>query len=158
MVILGLNAYHADASVALVKDGLLVSAIEEERLNRQKHCAGFPTLAVRAALDQAGVRARLVGPRHPFAYAHFLNRRTRVMRLPSDRGSCLSSRLANASPAQYSRWSLHATCQPLANIQPWIVNACEARNDSSLGRDPKPLSSPLSSHCCVARRTFLARW
>ena len=56
MVILGLNAYHADASVALVKDGLLVSAIEEERLNRQKHCAGFPTLAVRAALEQAGVR------------------------------------------------------------------------------------------------------
>jgi carbamoyltransferase len=56
MVILGLNAYHADAAVALVKDGILVSAIEEERLNRQKHCAGFPTLAVRAALDQAGVR------------------------------------------------------------------------------------------------------
>jgi len=56
MVILGLNAYHADASVALVKDGILVSAIEEERLNRQKHCAGFPTLAVRAALDQAGMR------------------------------------------------------------------------------------------------------
>ena len=56
MVILGLNAYHADAAVALVKDGLLVSAIEEERLNRKKHCAGFPTLAVRAALDQAGVR------------------------------------------------------------------------------------------------------
>src|SRR5512137_627531 len=56
MVILGLNAYHADAAVALVKDGVLVSAIEEERLNRQKHCAGFPALAVRAALDQAGVR------------------------------------------------------------------------------------------------------
>jgi carbamoyltransferase len=56
MVILGLNAYHADAAVALVKDGILVSAIEEERLNRQKHCAGFPTLAVRAALEQAGVR------------------------------------------------------------------------------------------------------
>jgi carbamoyltransferase len=34
MIILGLNAYHADAAVALVKDGVLVSAIEEERLNR----------------------------------------------------------------------------------------------------------------------------
>jgi carbamoyltransferase len=55
MVILGLNAYHADASIALVKDGVLVSAIEEERLNRLKHCAGFPTMAVRAALAQAGV-------------------------------------------------------------------------------------------------------
>ena len=55
MVILGLNAYHADSSVALVKDGKLVSAIEEERLNRQKHCAGFPTLAAKAALEQAGL-------------------------------------------------------------------------------------------------------
>lgn len=56
MTILGLNAYHADAAVALVKDGALASAIEEERLNRKKHCAGFPSLAARAALEQAGVR------------------------------------------------------------------------------------------------------
>ena len=60
MTILGLNAYHGDASVALVRDGRLVSAIEEERLNRQKHCAGFPALAARAALEQAGVRAEEV--------------------------------------------------------------------------------------------------
>jgi carbamoyltransferase len=58
MAILGLNAYHADASVALVADGKLVSAIEEERLNRKKHCAGFPTLSAKAALEQAGVRLR----------------------------------------------------------------------------------------------------
>ncbi len=55
MVILGLNAYHGDASVALVKDGQLVSAIEEERLNRQKHCAGFPALSARTVLEQAGL-------------------------------------------------------------------------------------------------------
>ncbi len=60
MVILGLNAYHGDASVALVKDGQLVSAVEEERLNRSKHCAGFPALAARAALEQAGLRAEEV--------------------------------------------------------------------------------------------------
>lgn len=60
MAILGLNAYHADASVALVAGGKLVSAIEEERLNRKKHCAGFPTLSARAALDQAGVRPSAV--------------------------------------------------------------------------------------------------
>ena len=35
---------------------MLVSAIEEERLNRRKHCAGFPVLSARAALEQAGVR------------------------------------------------------------------------------------------------------
>ncbi len=61
MLILGLNAYHGDASVALVRDGRLVSAIEEERLNRRKHCAGFPALAARAALAQAGVRPEEIG-------------------------------------------------------------------------------------------------
>jgi carbamoyltransferase len=57
MNILGINAFHGDASAALVKDGRLVSAIEEERLNRRKHCAGFPSLAVRAVLDGAGISA-----------------------------------------------------------------------------------------------------
>jgi carbamoyltransferase len=55
MVTLGINAFHADASAALLVDGDLVAAIEEERLSRVKHCAGFPSLAVRACLDQAGL-------------------------------------------------------------------------------------------------------
>ena len=55
MNILGINAYHGDASVALVRDGLLVGAIEEERLNRRKHFAGFPTLAAKAVLAEAGL-------------------------------------------------------------------------------------------------------
>jgi carbamoyltransferase len=55
MNILGINAYHGDASAALLKDGELVGAIEEERLNRRKHCAGFPALAVKAVLSAAGV-------------------------------------------------------------------------------------------------------
>src|SRR3954465_6183827 len=54
MKILGINAYHGDASVALVKDGQLVGAMEEERLNRRKHCAGFPGLAAKAVLAAAG--------------------------------------------------------------------------------------------------------
>jgi carbamoyltransferase len=55
MNILGINAFHGDASVALVKDGELAGAMEEERLNRRKHCAGFPALAAKAVLEQAGV-------------------------------------------------------------------------------------------------------
>ncbi len=55
MIILGLNAYHGDASAALLIDGKLAYAIEEERLNRQKHCAGFPSLAASACLSLAGV-------------------------------------------------------------------------------------------------------
>ena len=53
--ILGLNAYHGDAAAALVVDGVLVAAAEEERFNRVKHCAGFPALAARWCLEDAGV-------------------------------------------------------------------------------------------------------
>jgi len=56
MYILGINAYHADASAALVCDGKLVAAAEEERFNRIKHCAGFPYLAVKYCLDAAGIK------------------------------------------------------------------------------------------------------
>src|ERR1043166_3986578 len=53
--ILGLNAYHGDAAAALVVDGELVAAAEEERFSRIKHCAGFPAEAARWCLAEAGV-------------------------------------------------------------------------------------------------------
>jgi carbamoyltransferase len=56
MLILGLNMFHADSSAALVQDGEVVFAIAEERLNRIKHYAGFPSLAIKACLDFAGVK------------------------------------------------------------------------------------------------------
>ena len=56
MYILGINAYHADASAAIVCDGRLVAATEEERFNRIKHCAGFPYHAVRYCLAAAGIK------------------------------------------------------------------------------------------------------
>jgi carbamoyltransferase len=56
MVILGINAYHGDASAAIVVDGQLVAAAEEERFTRIKHCAGFPAHAVRYCLEAAGVK------------------------------------------------------------------------------------------------------
>ena len=55
MYVLGVNAFHPDASAALLKDGKLIVAVEEERLNRIKHSAGFPTLAVRYCLKKAGI-------------------------------------------------------------------------------------------------------
>src|SRR5581483_11281807 len=54
MLILGLNMFHADASAAIVQDGEIVFAIAEERLNRIKHYAGFPRLAIKACLNTAG--------------------------------------------------------------------------------------------------------
>lgn len=53
MNILGLNAFHGDASAALLRSGQLVSAIEEERLNRIKHWAGLPVGAAKACLNGA---------------------------------------------------------------------------------------------------------
>ena len=58
MMILGINAYHGDAAAALVLDGALVAAAEEERFNRIKHSAGFPVEAVRYCLRAVGATAR----------------------------------------------------------------------------------------------------
>jgi len=57
MNILGLNAYHGDASASLFIDGRLSCAMEEERFSRLKHQAGFPTLAVQRSLTHAGLTA-----------------------------------------------------------------------------------------------------
>jgi len=56
MLILGLNMFHADASAAILQDGEIAFAIAEERLNRIKHYAGFPALAIQACLDAVGAR------------------------------------------------------------------------------------------------------
>ena len=56
MLILGLNMFHADASAAIVVDGEVKFAVAEERLNRHKHFAGFPALAVKACLDAVGAK------------------------------------------------------------------------------------------------------
>jgi carbamoyltransferase len=56
MHILGINAYHGDASAAIISDGRLIAAAEEERFNRVKHCAGFPFQAVRFCMQEAGLR------------------------------------------------------------------------------------------------------
>src|SRR5579864_2853986 len=53
--ILGLNSFHADSGAALVKDGQLVAAVTEERLNRVKHFAGFPAQSIKEVLDIAGI-------------------------------------------------------------------------------------------------------
>jgi len=54
--ILGINAYHGDSAACLVADGKLVAAIEEERIRRVKHWAGFPSESIRFCLDHAGLR------------------------------------------------------------------------------------------------------
>lgn len=56
MVILGLNAFHGDSSAALIRDGVLIAAAEEERFRRVKHWAGFPSQAIAYCLRAAGLQ------------------------------------------------------------------------------------------------------
>lgn len=53
--ILGLSAYYHDSAAALVKDGEIVAAAQEERFSRKKHDAGFPGSAIRYCLTEAGL-------------------------------------------------------------------------------------------------------
>jgi carbamoyltransferase len=56
MIILGINAHHGDASAAILVDGELVAAVEEERFERIKHWAGFPRKSIEYCLAEAGAR------------------------------------------------------------------------------------------------------
>lgn len=56
MIVLGLNAYHGDSAAALVRDGKLLFAAEEERFRRVKHWSGLPTQAMRWCLEEAGLK------------------------------------------------------------------------------------------------------
>jgi carbamoyltransferase len=55
VIILGLNAFHGDASACLIRDGILVAAAEEERFRRIKHWAGFPSEAIKYCLAEASI-------------------------------------------------------------------------------------------------------
>ena len=71
MNILGINAYHGNASAAIVCDGKLIAAVEEERFNRVKYAAGFPAAAIRYCLKEAGLKLNDIDhvavPRNPYA-------------------------------------------------------------------------------------------
>jgi carbamoyltransferase len=71
MNILGINAYHGNSSAAVICDGRLVAAVEEERFNRVKYAAGFPAAAIRYCLKEAGLKLTEIDhvaiPRNPYA-------------------------------------------------------------------------------------------
>ncbi len=58
MKILGINAFHADSSACILIDGEIICAIEEERLTRMKHWAGFPKLAIYSCLKEANIEIK----------------------------------------------------------------------------------------------------
>ena len=96
MNILGLNAFHGDASAALLSHGQLVAAAEEERFNRIKHWAGFPAEAARfclAGIDPASL-AHVAISRDP--RAHLWRKLARVALRPGDWRQ-MASRARNAA-------------------------------------------------------------
>ena len=59
-IILGINALHSDSSACIIKNGELVCALEEERLNRKKHTAQFPILAIEECIKIAGINKNYI--------------------------------------------------------------------------------------------------
>jgi carbamoyltransferase len=55
VIILGVSAYYHDSAAALVRDGVIVAAAQEERFTRRKHDPGFPNEAIRWCLAEAGI-------------------------------------------------------------------------------------------------------
>ena len=55
MYILGISCYYHDSAAALLADGMLVAAAEEERFSRKKHDYSFPTQAIQFCLEEAGI-------------------------------------------------------------------------------------------------------
>jgi len=57
MRILGISAFYHDSAAALIEDGRIVAAAQEERFTRRKHDPSFPHHAIGYCLEQAGIAA-----------------------------------------------------------------------------------------------------
>lgn len=56
--VLGISGLYHDSAAALLGDGRILAAVQEERLSRRKNDARFPERSIRSCLDQAGITAR----------------------------------------------------------------------------------------------------
>lgn len=54
--ILGISAFYRDAAAALLKDGQIIMAAQEERFTRKKHDSSFPENAIHYCLREAGIK------------------------------------------------------------------------------------------------------
>ncbi|HRP18878.1 MAG TPA: carbamoyltransferase N-terminal domain-containing protein, partial [Ginsengibacter sp.] len=102
MKIIGINAWHADASAALIIDGEVIVAIEEERFTRVKHWAGFPTSAIEFCLKEGGldydsVDFFVIG-RDPGA--KFLQKLLYLAKHPAGSWNAVKSRIQNSRKVQ----------------------------------------------------------
>jgi len=121
MLIVGVNAYHGDASAAAVVDGRLVAAAEEERFCRIKHAAGFPAEALRYVVKAAGASPRdidmLAVARDP--WARIVRKAWHAIKMPLVARDRLSAQAHFASIGEEAARALGADARsiPVARIE-----------------------------------------
>lgn len=76
MRILGISAFYHDSAAALIDDGKIVAAAQEERFTRKKHDASFPDQAIAYCLEEAGVNLKHID------YVAFYDKPFRKSKLP----------------------------------------------------------------------------
>ena len=55
MIVLGISAFYHDSAAALIKDGSIIAAAQQERFSRIKHDQSFPSDAITYCLNEAGI-------------------------------------------------------------------------------------------------------
>ncbi|MCH8847235.1 MAG: carbamoyltransferase [Proteobacteria bacterium] len=129
-IILGLNAYHGDSAAALVVDGKLIAAVEEERFRRIKHWAGLPTEAIRYCLKEANISLEKVDAiavnqdaranlwkKIGFTLINRPDLRMVLDRIKNKRvRESIDSQLAAAFPSQRFKGKVHAVEHHLAHL------------------------------------------
>ena len=125
MIILGLNAYHADSSAAIFINGKMIAATEEERFRRIKHWAGFPSEAITFCLKEAGVTINEVNHicigRDP--KAKVWNKAKYVLKSLTKKNTLVFDRIKNSSKIKSleSEFATHFDCTEAA-IKSKIIN------------------------------------
>lgn len=125
MIILGLNAYHADSSAAIFVNGKMIAATEEERFRRIKHWAGFPNQAIAFCLKEAGVTLQEVDHicigRDP--KAKIWNKALYVLKNLTKKNTLLADRLKNSEKIKSleSEFAEHFAANE-ADIKKKIIN------------------------------------
>ena len=70
MYILGISAYFHDSAAALLKDGVIIAAMQEERFSRVKHDKSFPLLSIHNCLETSGISIEQVNYIVSVSYTH----------------------------------------------------------------------------------------
>jgi hypothetical protein len=165
MNILGLNAFHGDASAAVLRDGQLVAAIEEERLNRIKHWAGLPGRASGACLE--GAQPHYIGiSRNPKAHLrdklaraelqphHCLNVTSPAVNSMHIAQVAICSRQRGLCHLTYAQiFSRSETTEGKDHLETWKSCRRTGRPRSSHLREPISKSHPNGSSSSITGRT-----